>query len=586
MIRIRRIFNPFLESNSKKMEQVKEIIAIQFPLIALDKIEEIDDQMVNPIKYQYQSSLFIAEDIHETVKGFALLLYLSDLKICYLDYLAVTPNRSSSGVGGALYERMREETLSLDAYGLFFECLPDDPTLCRNEVDLIQNQKRLAFYERFGARPIANTQYEAKVNPSDDCPPYLVFDGLGERETIPNPMTRKIMSAILQRKYGDYCDASYIQMVVESVRDEPVVMRPFRYIRNVHKLQLHPSIHEREKIMLVVNDKHSIHHIRERGYIESPVRVKSILNELDKSGLFIQGKVTEYPDQFILDVHDKSYFNYFKQVCKNLPKGKSVYPYVFPIRNAARAPKILSVRAGYFCIDTFTPLNQDAYLAARWGVNCTLTATDEIIAGRRSAYVLTRPPGHHSERSVFGGFCYFNNCAIAANHFSKIGKVAILDVDYHHGNGQQQIFYNRNDILTLSIHGHPSFAYPYFSGFAEEKGEDSGKGFNINFPLPEKITHDYYVKILKKALRKIQHFKPDYLIIALGLDPAKGDPTGTWDFSQDNFRMNGELIGGLQIQTLIVQEGGYKTQSLGANARSFFTGFFQSHHQVPRKKNE
>ncbi|MBE0666963.1 MAG: histone deacetylase family protein, partial [Bacteroidales bacterium] len=368
-----------------------------------------------------------------------------------------------------------------------------------------------------------------------------------------------------------YCDAAYNKKIVSSITDDPVTLRPPRYNRKKEKEYFGARLKETNKIFLVVNDRHSIHHIRERGYVESPVRVRSIQKELDKTGLFRYGKVREYSERHILAVHDGNYVKYFKKVCQNLPKGKSVYPYVFPLRYATRAPKELSVRAGYYCFDTFTPLNQNAYLAARWGVNSTLTAADEIMAGCRSAYVLTRPPGHHTERSVFGGFCYFNNNAIAAHYFSRNGKVAILDIDYHHGNGQQQIFYGRNDILTLSIHGHPSFAYPYFSGFAEEKGEEEGLGFNVNFPLAEKITYETYLKTLTRALNIIRDFKPDYLIIALGLDTAKGDPTGTWSFTQDNFLNNGRLIGALQIPILVVQEGGYKNQSLGSNARAFFT---------------
>jgi len=193
---------------------------------------------------------------------------------------------------------------------------------------------------------------------------------------------------------------------------------------------------------------------------------------------------------------------------------------------------------------------------------------------------LTRPPGHHTERSVFGGFCYFNNCAIAANRFCKLGKVAILDIDFHHGNGQQQIFYKRDDVLTISIHGHPSFAYPYFSGFTDEKGEDAGLGFNVNFPLPEKTSYEYYAKTLGKMIKSIQYFEADYLIVALGFDTAKGDPTGTWNFTQTDFFNTGFLIGKLKIPILIVQEGGYKSQSLGSNARAFFNGFYQSHSNI------
>ncbi|HUW93873.1 MAG TPA: histone deacetylase family protein [Bacteroidales bacterium] len=574
MIKIRKITNPYLEANLRKLEKVKNIIRRQFSPISEKNIEEIENQLVDSLKHKYQASLFVAEDISESVMGFALMLHMPDLQFCFLDYVAVSPDLSSSGLGGALYEHVREEAYSLNAFGLFFECLPDDPALCRDKDVVEQNRKRLAFYERFGARPIANTAYATSVKPDDDCPPYLVFDGLGRDELIPNKKARAVVKAILERKYGEYCDESYNKMVIRSITDDPVTLRPPQYNRKKNPEYFKARLSERNKIFLIVNDKHSIHHIRERGYVESPVRVKSIQKELDKMGLFRYGKVREYSEKHILAVHDKNYFKYFKKVCQSLPKGKSVYPYVFPIRHASRAPKELSVRAGYYCFDTFTPLNQNAFLAARWGVNSTLTAADEIMGGCRSGYVLTRPPGHHTERSVFGGFCYFNNCAIAAQYFSRNGKVAILDVDYHHGNGQQQIFYQRNDVLTISIHGHPSFAYPYFSGFAEEKGEEAGMGYNYNFPLAKKITYETYLKSLTRSLNIIRGFRPDYLIIALGLDPAKGDPTGTWSFTHDNFFNNGKLIGELKIPTLVVQEGGYRNQSLGSNARAFFTGFW------------
>jgi acetoin utilization deacetylase AcuC-like enzyme/GNAT superfamily N-acetyltransferase len=584
MIRIRKITNPFHEANIRKIEAVKEILRKQFPAISEKKIGELETQFVNPLRKKYQTAVFVAEDIHETVRAFAVLLYMPDLQFCYLDYIAASPDSSSSGLGGALYERIREEAVSVDAVGLFFECLPDDPALCKDPSVLEQNRKRLAFYERFGARPLANTLYETPVRPEDDCPPYLVFDGLGRRETVSAGEARGIVMAILERKYSDYSGADYNNMVVNSITDDPVKIRAPRYTRKKVSMESPAALPEKKKIWLAVNDRHSIHHVRERGYVESPVRVKSILRELDKSGLFRTGKIREYPDRHILDVHDSNYFNYFRKVSQSIPKGQSVYPYVFPLRYAARAPKDLSVRAGYYCFDTFTPLNQEAFLAARWGVNCVMSAADELLAGTRYAYVLTRPPGHHTERSVFGGFCYFNNCAIAAHYLSRSGRVAILDIDYHHGNGQQQIFYGRKDVLTLSIHGHPSFAYPYFSGFEEEKGEDEGLGFNLNFPLPEKVTHEQYVKVLSRALNIIRKFKPDYLIVALGLDPAKGDPTGTWSFTHSNFAANGEMIGSLKLPTLVVQEGGYRNQSLGINARAFFTGLHRAHNGKNPKK--
>jgi len=557
------------------MNKIREITCMQLPDLDLKKIDEIADQLHDSLKHKYQASIFVAEDARDHLRGFAMLLFMPDLNFCYLDYIIVSPDRTSGGVGGALYERVREEALAFEAIGVFFECLPDDPELCNDPENIGQNKKRLAFYERFGARPIINTKYETPVKPGDNCAPYLVFDGLGSHDPLPGSLVKKIIRAILERKYGDYCPEDYVREVAGSVVDDPVRLRPFRYRKSSQTDVFRVNPEEKKKIFWVINDRHSIHHVRERGYVESPVRVTSISKELEKTGIFRQGKVIEFGDKHILKVHDHGYVNYFKTVCEGLPPGKSVYPYVFPIRNAARPPKELSVRAGYYCIDTFTPINKNAYLAARWGVNCTLTAVEEILSGTRLAYVLTRPPGHHAERFVFGGFCYFNNNAIAAEYLSNYGKVAILDVDYHHGNGQQQIFYDRADVLTVSIHGHPSFAYPYFSGFKDEHGEGNGEGFNINYPLPETIDTDTYRKTLDRAIQQIKNFKPDYLVVALGLDPAKDDPTGTWKFTAKDFELNGLKIGALKLPTLVVQEGGYKNRSLGINARHFFNGLFR-----------
>jgi acetoin utilization deacetylase AcuC-like enzyme len=329
------------------------------------------------------------------------------------------------------------------------------------------------------------------------------------------------------------------------------------------------------KIALVVSDNHEMHHITERGYVESPVRIPSILREIEPTGLFDRLKPSKFSLNPIKAVHAAGFVNYLKNVCAVVPSGKSVYPYVFPIRNAARPPKELPVRAGYYCIDTFTPLNQEAYRAAKRAVDCTLTAAETILKGHRLAYALVRPPGHHAERNVFGGFCYFNSGAVAAHYLSTCGRVCILDIDYHHGNGQQDIFYHRRDVITLSIHGHPRFAYPYFSGFVDEKGKGRGKGFNINYPLQENINGKSYRLILEKALNKIKRFGPQFLIVPLGLDTAKGDPTGSWSLTGKDFEMNGFMIGALGYPVLVVQEGGYRIRSLGANARNFFMGLWK-----------
>jgi acetoin utilization deacetylase AcuC-like enzyme len=314
--------------------------------------------------------------------------------------------------------------------------------------------------------------------------------------------------------------------------------------------------------------------VRERGYVESPVRIESIRREIDRTGLFIPVAVRTFSEKHIRAVHEQQFVDYLKAVCARLNPDEAVYPYVFPIRNAARPPKERAVRAGYFCIDTFTPLTRNVWPAAKRAVDCALTAARHILEGHMLAYALVRPPGHHAERRVFGGFCYFGNAAVAAHYLSTFGKVAILDIDFHHGNGTQDIFYERSDVLTVSIHGHPRFAYPYFSGFEDEKGTGAGTGYNLNIPLSEQLDGNDYPKALARALRRIVRFKPQFLVVSLGLDTAQGDPTGTWNLLAKDFAENGRLIGRLRLPTLVVQEGGYDTRVLGSNARHFFTGLW------------
>jgi acetoin utilization deacetylase AcuC-like enzyme len=175
---------------------------------------------------------------------------------------------------------------------------------------------------------------------------------------------------------------------------------------------------------------------------------------------------------------------------------------------------------------------------------------------------------------VFGGFCYFNSAAIAAHYLSAYGSVAILDIDYHHGNGTQDIFYTRADVLTLSLHGHPRFAYPYFSGFEDEIGVGAGEGFNLNIPLPEAVDGTAYREALARVLQRITRFAPQFLIVSLGLDTAKGDPTGSWSLRAKDFTANGKMLGALSMPILVIQEGGYDNRSLGVNARHFFSGLW------------
>ncbi|MGB5540674.1 MAG: acetylpolyamine amidohydrolase, partial [Gammaproteobacteria bacterium] len=171
-------------------------------------------------------------------------------------------------------------------------------------------------------------------------------------------------------------------------------------------------------------------------------------------------------------------------------------------------------------------------------------------------------------------------------YLSRYGKVVVLDVDYHHGNGTENIFYRRADVFTISLHGHPRMTYPYFSGFEDERGEGEGLGYNLNVPLPEGLDGAAYRQHLARALKQVARFEPRYLVLGLGLDTAKGDPTGSFTLTTRDFHENGRMIGALGLPTLVTQEGGYRTRSLGQNARYFFQGLWEGMHAAQQTRSK
>lgn len=573
MIAIRRIYDHNNPANQYALTQCKEILVAQFPFLSAAEADEIFIAAKNPLAVNFRYVILVAEARNKNVLGLIIASYFPKANFFYLDYIAAHQNRIGGGIGGALYERLREEAATANAIGIFFDCLPDDKEFCADEKERKQNIARLRFYERYGAKPIMGTKYE--MPRSDKSVFHLVFEGPGEKAELKASDGRKVIRAILENKFSSKCSPEYIKEVVNSIKGDTLMLRSTKYAAKEKYIEIKRQVPSDKKIGLIVNEGHLIHHVKDKGYLESPVRVKSIFKELEKVKIFEKITAKNYPDSWVTAVHYPEFVEFLKKACASATNNTILYPEIFPKRYSNRIPLRPEHQIGYYCIDSTTPLHANAYKASRAAVNCALTAADQVLDGRQMAYALVRPPGHHAERKYFGGFCYLNSNAVAANYLSKKGKVVILDIDYHHGNGQQNIFYKRDDVYTISIHGDPLYAYPNFTGFADEQGAEKGEGYNLNIPLKKGTDGKNYRKALNQAINEIKRFNPTFLVIALGLDTAQGDPTGTWVLSSQDFVENGKMLAKLNLPTLIVQEGGYKTRDLGINARHFFEGLWE-----------
>lgn len=575
MIAIRRIYDHLNPANHLALQQGREILTTQFPVLTKETIDHLFSTAKNPLAIHYRPIILIAQGRNSNVLGIAYASYFPKINFYFLDYLATHKQKINNGVGGALYERLREEAAATKSMGVFFDWGPDDPALVKDSKERKHNARLLGFFEQFGARPILGTRYEQLDKGIQN---YLVHDPLGLKTLPAVTHLKSIIRAILENKQSANCSPQRAKEIIHSVKEGQVKFRAAKYKRIEEYLQVSHTIPADKKIALVINEGHSIHHIKDRGYKESPIRIKSILNELKKVDVFETVPTKTYPDSFVEEVHALELIKFLKKACASVEGDTVLYPEIFPKRFPERIPLEPEHQIGYYCIDSTTPLHANAYKASRAAVNCALTAADKIIKGRQMAYALVRPPGHHAERKLFGGFCYLNSNAVAANYLSKKGKVVILDIDYHHGNGQQNIFYKRKDVLTISIHGDPVYAYPYFTGFADETGSGEGEGYNLNLPLKKGTDGKNFRKALNLAILEIKKFDPTYVIVALGLDTAQGDPTGTWLLSASDFTENGRMLAKMNLPTLIVQEGGYKNKDLGINARHFFEGLWEGYY--------
>ena len=239
-----------------------------------------------------------------------------------------------------------------------------------------------------------------------------------------------------------------------------------------------------------------------------------------------------------------------------------------------REPESVNGRLGWWCFETTTPITHGTYTAALAAVDTAMSATQIVLDGASSAYGLCRPPGHHATSSLYGGYCFFNNAAIAAHHVAATTgtKVTVLDVDYHHGNGTQEIFYARDDVQYVSLHGDPARAYPYTVGYADETGAGRGAGSNINVPLAARTEDDAYIAALQRACDAIASFGSGMVIVSLGLDTFITDPICDLSITADGFERCGAMVAELGLPTVVLQEGGYDISALGDNVRRWLIG--------------
>jgi len=254
--------------------------------------------------------------------------------------------------------------------------------------------------------------------------------------------------------------------------------------------------------------------------------------------------------------------------------SEEVIPNIHPLSRSDSYPKSAVGQAGFHQADTACPIGAQTWEAAYWSAQVAVSGADLIAGGERAAYALARPPGHHAFGDVAGGFCFLNNAGIAAERLRSKGfRPAILDVDVHHGNGTQGIFYDRDDVLTVSIHADTERFYPFFWGQSHERGKGRGRGYNLNLPLARGTGDDAYLKTLDIALARIAAFGADVVVIALGLDAYEGDPFKGLAVTTPGFARIGAAIAGLGLPTLFVQEGGYLCDELGQNLTSVLSGF-------------
>jgi acetoin utilization deacetylase AcuC-like enzyme len=318
---------------------------------------------------------------------------------------------------------------------------------------------------------------------------------------------------------------------------------------------------------------------------EVPARADHVLAELQRRQHGrIQNPLT-FDDAKLSTIHPPRYLDFLAHAWEEwvaldpANAARDALPSLWPVRSFRTdvLPANFSARMGLFSFDAGTPLTSGTWTAARAGACCALSAAQHVVAGAHSAFALSRPPGHHAGADFFGGYCFLNNAALAAQHLrdSGLARVAILDIDYHHGNGTQAIFYERPDVLFTSIHGDPHTEYPFYLGYADELGAGAGLGFNRNLPLPRGSEFARWREALTQALAGVARFGAQALVVSLGLDTFAGDPISGFTLRSEDYLRVGEDLGRAGLPTVFAFEGGYAVAEVGVNAVNVLEGFEQ-----------
>lgn len=338
-------------------------------------------------------------------------------------------------------------------------------------------------------------------------------------------------------------------------------------------------------VPVVVDDRHRQHDPpfelntgqRVSPVFERPARLDAIQASLDREG-HRRVPAVDHDDTALTAVHDPAMVTFLRDGYAAWrraggPETMIADTFRSPRWNAGGRPSASPIaQLGWWCFDTATPLVAGSFTAARGAIDVALTGADLLRDGAPAVYALTRPPGHHAGRDYFGGFCLFNHAAVAAHALTAGGRVTVLDLDVHHGNGTQDLFWRSAAVQYVSLHGSPDHLYPYFSGFADEVGEGPGRGTTHNVPLPRGTTDATYLAALDAALDAVTAFDPATVVVSLGLDASEHDPIGTLGLTTAGFRALGERVGSLRRPTLLLQEGGYALEHLGRLATAVLAG--------------